>query len=141
MPEIIRMGGLELRFLESREGTGAEVDLFEMTLQPGARMPIPHFHESWDETVYGLSGRSNWRVGGRDVELAQGESLFIARGIVHGFTNDSDQQASCLCLLTPGVLGPAYFREIAGELGSGAPDPARMKAIMLRYCLVPSPQG
>ena len=30
--------------------------MFEMTLQPSARMPVPHYHESWDETgVLGLA--------------------------------------------------------------------------------------
>jgi hypothetical protein len=36
------------------------------------------------------------------------------------------------------VLGPGYFREIAALLAEGAPDPAKMKAIMLRrHGLVP----
>ena len=81
MTEIIRMGGLELRFLQSQEGTGASIDLFEMTLQPNARMPVPHYHESWEETVYGLAGRSTWRVAGRDIEIAPGDSLFIERRV------------------------------------------------------------
>ena len=47
---------------------------------------------------------------GRDVDLASGESVFIKRGVVHGFTNCTAAPASCLCTLTPGVLGPSYFR-------------------------------
>ena len=23
-----------------------------MTVQPNARMPVAHYHESWDETIY-----------------------------------------------------------------------------------------
>ncbi|HJU31313.1 MAG TPA: hypothetical protein VJ740_07660 [Hyphomicrobiaceae bacterium] len=42
-------------------------------------------------------------------------------------------------MLTPGVLGPAYFREIASLLAAGAPDPAKMKDTMLRHGLVPVP--
>ena len=55
MPEIIRMGSLELRFLQSRHETGDSLDMFEMTLPPEGRMPVPHFHRNWDETVYGLA--------------------------------------------------------------------------------------
>ena len=88
MAETIRMGGLELRFLESAE-TGASLDMFEMTLQPDARMPVPHHHESWDEAVYGLAGTSTWRVDGRDVDVPPGGTVFIRRGIVHGFANRS----------------------------------------------------
>jgi quercetin dioxygenase-like cupin family protein len=138
MQELIRMGALELLFLQSKETTGGSLDMFEMTLQPDARMPVPHYHESWDETVYGLEGISTWRVDGSDVELPPGAVVFIRRGVVHGFDNRSDAPAKCLSVLTPGVLGPAYFREAAGLLAAGAPDPARMKETMLRHGLVPA---
>ncbi|HEX6014925.1 MAG TPA: cupin domain-containing protein [Geminicoccaceae bacterium] len=138
MQELIRMGALELLFLQSKETTGGSLDMFEMTLQPDARMPVPHYHESWDETVYGLEGISTWRVDGSDVELPPGAVVFIRRGVVHGFDNRSDAPAKCLSVLTPGVLGPAYFREVARLLAVGAPDPARMKETMLRHGLVPA---
>jgi quercetin dioxygenase-like cupin family protein len=140
MAETIRMGGLELRFLHSAE-TGASLDMFEMTLQPDARMPVPHYHESWDEAVYGLSGTSTWRVDGRDVDVPPGGTAFIRRGVVHGFTNRCGAPASCLCVLTPAVLGPGYFRELAALLATGAPDPERMKEVMLRHGLVPVPSA
>ena len=63
------------------------------------------------------------------------------RNSVHGFRNDSQAPASCLCVLAPGVLGPAYFREMAAALAGGAPDPAKLKEIMLRHGLVPAPGG
>jgi quercetin dioxygenase-like cupin family protein len=139
MSELINMGSLELKFLHSKEDTGGSLDMFEMTLQPNARMPVPHYHESWDEIIYGLTGTTTWNIGGKDIELAPGESVFIKRGVVHGFTNRTAAPASCLCTLTPGVLGPSYFKEMAALLAGGAPDPAKMKATMLRYGLIPSP--
>ena len=137
MAEIIRIGGLELRFLQSKEETAGSLDLFEMVLPPNARMPVPHHHESWDETVYGLAGVSTWRVDGREVEVTPGQTVFIRRGVVHGFANPSGAPATCLCLLTPGVLGPGYFREIAALAAGGAPDPVRMRETMLRHGLIP----
>lgn len=139
--ETIRLGGLELRFKKTKEETGGALDLFEMTVQPNARMPVPHYHESWDETILGLDGVTAWRLEGRDVELRPGESLFIPRGAVHGFRNDTQEAATCLCILTPGVLGPGYFRELAALVAGGAPDPARMREVMLRHGLVPAPEG
>jgi quercetin dioxygenase-like cupin family protein len=100
---------------------------------------VPHYHESWDETIVGLMDVTTWRVNGKDIKLTPGESMFIKRGIVHSFRNDSSEAASCLCILTPGVLGIGYFREMAALLASGAPDPAKMKETMLRYGLVPAP--
>ena len=138
MPEVIRLGGLELRFLRNKEDTGGSLDMFEMTVQPNARMPVPHHHETWDETVYGLTGVTTWRIDGQDVAVKPGQTVFIKRGVVHGFRNDTQEAATCLCVLSPGVLGPAYFREMAALLGGGAPDFAKMKETMLRYGLVPA---
>ncbi|MDB5416347.1 MAG: cupin [Rubritepida sp.] len=137
--ETIRLGGLELRFLHTKESTGGGLDAFEMIVQPNARMPVPHYHESWDELVYGLSGVTEFRVDGRDIELAAGQSVFIKRGIVHGFRNATQEPASCLCVLTPGVLGPNYFRELAAVVAAGTPDPAQMAEVMKRYGLIPVP--
>ena len=67
--------------------------------------------------------------------------IFIKRGIVHGFHNGTEEPAKCLCILTPGVLGPAYFREVAALVATGAPEPARLKETMLRYGLVPAPSA
>jgi quercetin dioxygenase-like cupin family protein len=139
--ETIRTGGLLLEFLHSKDEIGDSLDVFRMTVQPNARMPVPHYHESWDETIYGLSGTLTFRLDGRDVAVGPGQSVFIRRGVVHGFTNDTQDPATCLAVLTPGVLGPAYFREVAAILASGAPDLARMKDVMLRHGLVPVPPG
>jgi quercetin dioxygenase-like cupin family protein len=140
MTETINLGALQLKFLQSKDDTSGSLDMFEMTLQPDARMPIPHYHDRWDETIYGLTGISTWRVDGKDIDLGPGETVFIKRGVVHGFTNRSSGPATCLCTLSPGVLGPQYFRDIAGLLSAGAPpDPAKMKETMLRYGLIPAP--
>src|SRR5580704_4626347 len=119
--EVIRIGGLELRFLQSKESSDGSLDLFEMTVQPGARVPIAHFHESWDETVYGLSGVSIWRVDGRDTVLEPGDAVFIKRGIVHSFRNEASEPTTCLNILSPGVLGPGYFHEMAALISGGPP--------------------
>jgi len=139
MSETIDFGSLKLKFLQSKDETAGSLDMFEMTLQPNARMPVPHYHESWDETVYGLRGTTTWRIDGKDVDVLPGETVFIKRGVVHGFTNRTAEPATCLCALSPGVLGPAYFREMAALLVGGAPDPAKMKETMLRYGLIPAP--
>src|SRR4030088_2344799 len=139
MPEIIDLGSLKLKFLQSKDDTAGSIDMFEMTLQPNARMPIPHYHDRWDETIYGLQGTTTWRVDGKDIDLSPGETVFIKRGIVHGFTNRTAEPATCLCALVPGVLGSQYFRDMAGLLGAGAPRPAQKKETMLRYGLIPAP--
>jgi quercetin dioxygenase-like cupin family protein len=141
MLEPIRIGGIELRFLQTKESSDGSLDVFEMTVQPNARVPVAHYHRNWDETVYGLSGISTWRVDGKDIELAPGQVLFIKREIVHSFRNAHPEPATSLVILTPGVLGPGYFREIAALVAGGAPDPEAIKATMLRHGLVPVPNA
>ncbi|MDE1995458.1 MAG: cupin domain-containing protein [Rhizobiaceae bacterium] len=136
MSETIRMGGLELEFLHDKQETSGSLDIFRMTVQPKAKVPAPHYHQSWDETVYGLSGTTTFRIGGAEVPVSVGDSVFIKRGVVHGFSNESDAPATCLCVLTPGVLGPGYFREIAALLAGGPPDPAKVADVMKKYGLV-----
>ena len=84
MPKIIEMGALRLTFLQTKQASEGSLDLFEMLLRPNARMPVPHYHESWDETIYGLAGVSSWRVADEQIEIAPGDTLFIRRGTVHG---------------------------------------------------------
>jgi quercetin dioxygenase-like cupin family protein len=136
--ETIRIGGLTLEFMHSKSETDGSLDMFKMTVQPSAKVPAPHYHDGWDEAVYGLSGSLTWAVGGKPVSIGQGQSLFIKRGIVHGFRNESQEPASCLSIMTPAVLGTAYFRELSALLSAGGPpDPEKMKEIMRRYGLVP----
>lgn len=138
MSETIILGPITLRFLQTKEGTDASLDLFEMTVQPGGQMPVPHYHRDWDETIYGLAGTVTFAVGGRDVDIGPNQSVFIKRGVVHAFGNRTDQPASCLCVLTPGRLGPQFFREMAALSAAGHPDPALIQETMLRHGLVPS---
>lgn len=138
MPETIAFGSLELRFLRDKHDTAGSLDMFEMTLSPEGRMPVPHHHESWEETVYGVSGTVTYTVEGRPFDIGPGAALFIPRGKVHGFDNRSGAPATCLCVLTPGVLGPEYFRELAALVVAGRPDPAEVREIMLRHGLVPA---
>ena len=135
--EEIRLGGIELRFLVVGPTTGAGATMFEMTVAPGAGMPVPHHHVGFDESGYGVSGRLRFMLEGRSIDVGSGDLVWIERGKVHGFTNPFDEPAKVLCTITPGVLGAEYFREIRGLLGGGPPDPKAMAEVMLRYGLVP----
>ncbi len=137
MPEIIRIGPLELHFLRSKEETGGSLDMFEMICPPEGQMPAAHYHRDWEETAYGLEGTITFTVDGKPVEIGPSDHLFIPRGIVHGFDNRSGARARCLSILTPGVLGPGYFRALAALVAAGPPNPAALRGLMLRHGLVP----
>ena len=138
MPEIIRIGPLELRFHRDKHETHGSLDLMEMLVPPDGEMPVAHYHRNWDESVYGLDGTITFTVDGAAHPIGPGETLFIPRGTVHGFNNRSGAPARCLAVLTPGVLGPEYFRELAALVAKGPPDEAEVERIMLRHGLVPA---
>jgi quercetin dioxygenase-like cupin family protein len=140
MAELINVGAMQLRFLRTKDDTSGALDLFEVMIPPNSRMQVPHYHRDWEETVYGLEGIVTWMVAGKRIEVGPGDDLFIPRGVVHGFVNETQAIAKMLCVLTPGVLGPEFFREMAVAVGGSVPpDPARMVEIMKRYGLIPAP--
>jgi quercetin dioxygenase-like cupin family protein len=139
--EAISVGGLAIRFLLTGESSCGSVAAFEMVVPGGKRVPGPtHSHEAYEETVYGISGVLKFTVDGERLEVGPGQALCIPRGAVHRFDNDTAQDAKVLCVITPAILGPEYFREISAELrtaGGGPPDHARIIEIMLRHGLKP----
>jgi len=127
MPQTINLGSLQLKFLQSKEDTAGSLDMFEMTLQPNARMPIPHYHDRWDETIYGLTGTTCWRIDGKDIDLvpAKPSSSNAACSMVSQ-TAPPNRQPAC-APSARACLALNIFKDMAELLSAGAPDPAKMK--------------
>jgi len=116
--------------------------MFEFDVPAGAKVPIAHSHDGYEETIYGLEGVLTWTVEQTPTDVGPGEALFIPRGVVHRFDNTGDVDARALAVVTPGVLGPDYFRELAAivEAAAGAPpDLQAMADAMRRHGLTPCP--
>jgi quercetin dioxygenase-like cupin family protein len=145
MYETIRVGEMSVTFLKTRHDTGGAFDLFELTIPPFGRVPFPHIHRKYDETIFGVNGTMTWTLNiyGEDkpTEIRRGTTLFIPRGTPHFYANRTDTPARILCLQTPGVMGPEYYLEVS-ELyrASPHPDVAGIGAIMSRYGVVPITQ-
>lgn len=136
---MVRFGSMELRFLVDETDGKGEMVVFEMAVQPDARVPAAHYHEAVDEAVYGLEGTLTTMLDGVAHEIRPGQSLFISRGHVHHHANRHAEPAKVLIVLTPGSIGRRYFedmREVAS--GPGTPDLARIGEIMRRHGLVPA---
>ena len=136
--EIIKIGQIEIKFLLEASDTNGEITMFEFLVPSGVKVPLPHYHESFDEIVYGLEGIMTFTVDGKVIDLEAGQTLFIARGVVHGFNNLNHQTAKALAVATPGLIGPEYFREIAEIVNAGGPpDIEKMKLVFKKHGLVP----
>ena len=138
--EIIHVGPVEIQFLLDGNDTAGAVSMFEFLVPPGSRVPAPHYHESFDEVAYGLEGVLTFTVAGRSIELRPGDSCFIPRGAVHQFVNTGSERTRTLSVITPALLGPEYFRELAALIAS-APSPAAIAETMRCHGLIVVPPG
>ncbi len=139
-PEVIQVGAISVRFLVEAGESGGSVAMFQITIPADARMPAPHSHDGYEETMYGLTGTSTWTVDGEAAELGPGDALCIPRGAVHAFDNRGDVDATALAVVTPGLLGPDFFREagaILATAGRSSPDFAALTEVMRRHGVIP----
>ena len=139
--ETINVGAIAIDFLVTAEDSNGSVTVFECGVPAGAKVPAPHSHDGFEETVDVLDGSCTWTVDGATHELGPHESLCIRRGQVHGFDNRSDSHVKFLAIASPGVFGPDYFREISEVMSAsagGPPDLEAVMAVMRRHGLTPA---
>jgi len=139
--EQIRVGDVAIRFLLEGKQTAGSVAVFEFDVPAGAQVAAAHSHDGYEETIYGLAGVLTWTIEGTPIDVAPGEALCIPRGAVHRFDSLGEDDARALAIVTPGILGPGYFRDAAAILDAaagGPPDFAAIGAVMLRHGLTPA---
>ena len=133
--EIIRVGNLAVRFLLTGENSMGSIAAFELTVPGAQRLPAPaHSHDRYEETNYGIDGVMIWTVEGKPVEVGPGQMLCIPRGAIHRFDNFGSGDVKALCVITPALLGPEYFREIAAELAAAETGPQTERAWRRSCC-------
>jgi quercetin dioxygenase-like cupin family protein len=139
--ETITVGQLGVRFLVEGADSNGSVSVFECYVSASSRMPAPHSHDAFEETIYGVEGVTTWTIDGETVELGSGQAVCVPRGVVHGFENRGSEDATFLAIASPGVFGPDYFHEVGEVLAASAgrpPDPAAMAQVMGRHGLTPA---
>ena len=137
--EIIHLGQITVQFLLETGDTNGAMAMFEFMVPAGAKVPMPHSHKHYDETIYALEGVITFTLDGKPVEIAPGESCFIPRGVIHGFNNLKQMNAKALAIITPALIGPDFFKETAAIVNAGGPpDIEKLKAVMTKHGLVPA---
>jgi quercetin dioxygenase-like cupin family protein len=135
--EAIKVGPIGIRFLVTGDNSNGSMSVFEVTVPSGHKLPAPaHKNDAYEEMLYGIEGVLTWTVDGTPIEVGPGQALCIPRGAVHRFDNFGTQNVKQLAVITPAIMGPAYFRE-AGELiaaaAGGPPDRERMTDVFRRH--------
>ena len=140
--ETIRLGPLAVRFLITGENSNGSVAAFELIVPGAQRLAAPaHSHDRYEETIYGIDGVLTFTVDGKPIDVGPGQALCIPRGAIHRFDNNGSQDVRALCVITPAVLGPQYFRESAEVINAaagGPPDREKLAEIMRRHGLTPA---
>jgi quercetin dioxygenase-like cupin family protein len=140
--ETIQVGALSVRLLVEAADSNGSASVFECFVPADSKMPAPHSHDGFEETIYGLESTTTWTVDGQTLDIHPGEAVCVPRGAVHGFDNRGTDDAKFLAISTPGVMSPDYFREIHEVLAAtagGPPDMAKVAEVMRRHGLTPAP--
>ncbi|HTM38923.1 MAG TPA: cupin domain-containing protein [Terriglobales bacterium] len=135
--EIIKIGPLQIRFLVTGDDTNGNVSVFEVVVPVGQKLAAPaHKNDAFEEIVYGIAGVLTWTIDGVPIEVGPGQALCIPRGAVHRFDNLSGQEVRQLAVISPAVMGPAYFREAAEVIkaaAGGPPDRGKLIELFRRH--------
>ena len=67
--DMIQVGALSVRFLVEAADSNGSASVFECFVPADSKMPAPHSHDAFEETIYGLKGVTTWRVAGRTLEI------------------------------------------------------------------------
>jgi quercetin dioxygenase-like cupin family protein len=144
--DTIKIGPLGIRFLLTGEDSNSSMSVFEVLVPAGQKLAAPaHKNDAYEETLYGIEGVLTWTVDGKPIEVGPGQALCIPRGAVHRFDNLGNEDVKQLAIISPAIIGPAYFREAAEVINAtagGPPDRAKMMEVFRRHGMTvaaPSP--
>jgi quercetin dioxygenase-like cupin family protein len=107
------------RFVATGSLTDGRFGLFRWDMQPKAGGPGPHFHRTFAESFFILSGTVRLYDGRAWADGYEGDFFHVPDGGIHAFRNDARAPASMLILFAPAPPREAYFSELSEIASSG----------------------
>lgn len=107
------------RFIAPGSLTAGRFGLFRWDMAAKAGGAGAHFHRTFSESFFIMSGTVQLYDGKKWLDSKAGDLLFVPEGGIHGFRNDSEAAASMLILFAPGAPRERYFEELADITASG----------------------
>lgn len=101
-----------MQFVAPGSVTRRQSGLFRRDMRPHSGGPEPHFHRTFSESFYILSGTVRLYDGERWLEAHAGDFLYVPKGGIHAFSQDAAEPASMLILFAPGTPRERYFQEV-----------------------------
>ena len=102
---------------------GGRVVALEVATPVGVRGPPPHYHDDCAEFFYVTAGQLGVMRDGEWVSLEPGQHAEVARGVVHTFRNDGQEEVRTITGFEPTGFG-AFFE----EYGFDATQPGAFEA-------------
>ena len=115
----IRGPSASMLFVAPGSITRRQFGLFRRDMKPRSGGPDAHFHRTFSESFYVLRGTVRFYDGSGWVDGTAGDFLYVPKGGIHAFRNDSDKPASMLILFAPGFARERYFIEVDEIARSG----------------------
>ena len=117
-----------LRMVAPGSETAGRFGLVEYRLAPRSPGAAPHYHQTFSESFYVLSGRLTVYADGAWRPYSAGDFALVHEHGVHGFRNDGDEPADFLILFAPGIAEMAELRR-----SGRTPTPEEMTAFYARH--------
>jgi uncharacterized RmlC-like cupin family protein len=117
--EPLMVGTTTARFVATGSVTNGQFGLLRWDMSDQAGGATPHYHRTFTESFYVLSGSVRLFDGAAWAPASAGDFRFVPERGIHGFCNESGEPASMLILFTPGTPREAYFKELAEIRASG----------------------
>ncbi len=108
-----------LRMVAPGSITAGRYGLVEYHVAPRSPGAMPHFHQTFSEAFYVLSGELTIYAAGSWRPYVPGDYALVHEGGAHGFRNDGDEEATFLILFAPGIAREHFFLEMAELRRSG----------------------
>jgi quercetin dioxygenase-like cupin family protein len=102
-----------LRMVAPGSVTAGRYGLVEYHVAPHSPGAAPHYHQTFSESFYVLSGQLTVYGAGEWRPLGPGDYALVHEGGAHGFRNDGDEEAAFLILFAPGIARENFFLEMA----------------------------
>lgn len=136
--EVLGLGPSSIALKATGANTGHTMFLSETVVAPGFPGPPPHVHDRLHDMFFVLDGTLKMRLGDEELDIGPGTFVCVPPGVVHTFSNPSDQPARFLNFNTPAGW-EGYMRDLAAAFASGAPvTPEEIGKIASRYDFRPA---
>ena len=105
--------GTVARFVATGTATRGDFGLYRWEMPATTGGASGHFHRTFSESFYVLNGSPSFFDGESWTQAQPGFFMYVPRGSIHGFRNDSPTPAAFLILFSPGIAREGYFEALA----------------------------